>query len=193
MDMEQQVNSVCRSGYAQLRNIGHIRQYLSSEATKSLVNCLVTSRLDYCNALNGLPNTILSKLQRVQNTAARIITRTARHDHITPVLKELHWLPVKYRVQHMILTHTYKALHEQSPQYVKDMIDVYRPSRNLRSQDSTTLVVPRTRTVMYGNRSFSYAAPSLWNALPSNIRDASTLNMFKGLLQTHFFVLSYVN
>ena len=111
MDMEQHVNSVCKSCFGQIRQIGHIRQYLTTDATKSLVNSLVTSRLDYCNALLSIvPKTILNKLQNVQNTAARVVTRTSRYCHITPILKELHWLPVQYRVQYKSLTHTYKAL-----------------------------------------------------------------------------------
>ena len=192
MDMEKQVNAVCRSSYAQLRCIGHIRKYLSYDATKSLVNCLVTSRMDYCNAmLNGIPNTLMHKLQRVQNTAARIVTRTSRCSHITPVLKELHWLPLKYRVQYKTLTFTYKALHEQSPDYIRDMLKVYKPSRTLRSQDSLSLVVPNARTVMFGNRSFAYAAPALWNALPIHIKSATSLVTFKSLLKTHFFLLHY--
>ena len=120
MNMMNHVNSVCRSSYAQLRQIGHIRQYITCDATKSLVNSLVTSRLDYCNSLlYKLPKTTLNKLQTVQNTAARIITKTPRASHITPVLKELHWLPVESRVQYKILTLTYKALNGQAPAYLK--------------------------------------------------------------------------
>ena len=100
----------------------------------------------------------MTKLQRVQNTAARIVTRTARHDHITPALKQPHWLPVKYRVQYELLVHTYKALYGQSPVYMRDMLEVYRPSRTLRSQNTMTLVVPKMKTVMYGNRTFRYSA-----------------------------------
>ena len=149
MDMELHVNSVCRSCYMQLRQIGHIRQYLTTDDTKSLVNALVTSRLDYCNALlYSVPKTILSKLQNVQNTAARLITRTSRYNHITPVLKELHWLPVQHRVVYKILTHTYKALHGESPAYIRHMLQVYVPRRTLRSQnDPVPLVVPRCHTV----------------------------------------------
>lgn len=96
MDMQQHVNSVCKSCFGQIRQIAHIRQYLTMDATKSLVNTLVTSRLDYCNALlSGVPKTILNKLQDVQNTAARVVTRTSRYCHISPILKELHWLPVQ--------------------------------------------------------------------------------------------------
>ena len=105
MDMERHVNSVCKSCFGQIRQISHIRQFLTTDVTKSLVNSLVTSRLDYCNALlYGVPKTILNKLQNVQNTAARVVTRTSRFSHITPILKELHWLPIQYRVQYKILT-----------------------------------------------------------------------------------------
>ena len=192
MDMEQQINSVCRSAYVHLRNIGHIRKFLTVDATKALVNALVTSRLDYCNALLiGVPNTVLSKLQRVQNTAARIVTRTPRWNHITPVLKDLHWLPVYYRIKFKILTHTFKALSGQSPRYIKELLEVYRPVRDLRSQNSRTLVVPKTRTNQYGNRSFKFAAPNLWNSLPSSIRNATNLDTFKKMLKTHFFVMHF--
>jgi len=146
LNMEQQLNNICRAGYHQLRNIGDIRRYLTSDASKSLVNGLIISRLDYCNALlNELPQTSINKLQHIQNTAARIVTRTSRRNHITPILKDLHWLPVKYRVQFKILMHTYKAPHEQAPRYISDMLTVYQP-RTLRSMVSVTSVVPRVRT-----------------------------------------------
>ena len=192
MSMEQQVNSVSRSGYYQLRNIGHIRRYLTNNATKSLVNGLVTSRLDYCNVLLcGMPQTTLNKLQQVQNRAARIVTRTSRNSHVTPVLKELHWLPIKYRVQFKILMHTYKALHGLAPKYISDMLNVYQPKRALRSMDTCTLVVPKVRTVTYGDRQYKTMAPKLWNALPVRIRQAGTLETFKSQLKTHFFTLHF--
>ena len=134
--MEKHVNTVCRSAYHQLRNIGHIRKYLTTDATKTLVNCLVTSKLDYCNSLLfGIPKLTVNKLQRVQNTAARIITKTPRHDHITPVLKELHWLPICQRIDYKVLLYTYKALHGQCPQYIIDLLCVYRQARDLRSSN----------------------------------------------------------
>jgi len=76
---------------------------------------------------------------------ARIVTRTSRRNHMTPILKDLHWLPVKYRVQFIILMHTCKALHEQAPRYIYDMLTVYQPRRTLRSLGSVTLVVQRVR------------------------------------------------
>ena len=193
MDMEKQVNSVCRACYTKLRQISYIRPYLTTSATKTLVHSLVTSKLDYCNVLlSGLPKTTLNKLQTVQNTAARIVTKTGRFDHITPVLKELHWLPVQHRIEFNILTNTYKAMNDMAPSYIKDMLIRYIPSRALRSKsDHLTLVVPRSRTVTYGDRSFAVTAPKLWNALPFGIRNAGTIDSFKRSLKTHYFYKAY--
>ena len=132
LTMENQVLQVCKSAYFQLRKIASIRRYLTSAATRSLVHALVTSRLDYCNSLLvGLPGSLLQKLQKVQNTAARIITRTARYEHITPVLMELHWLPIKRRVEFKVLLYTFKAIHGDAPAYMKDMVQIKTPQRSL--------------------------------------------------------------
>ena len=194
MTMEKHVSSVCRAGYGQLRQIGHIRKYLNAAATKSLVNSLVTSRMDYCNALlYGIPKIQLNKLQHLQNTAARIITRTSRFDHITPVLKELHWITVTHRIDFKILVQTYKAMYDLSPCYLTELLEIYHPSRNLRSMDSKQLVVPKSKTATYGNRSFSTVAPKLWNELPTGIRDAKSLDVFKKSVKTHLFRKIYGN
>ncbi|MCG8430763.1 MAG: hypothetical protein MJA29_06305, partial [Candidatus Omnitrophica bacterium] len=191
MSMEPQVNSVCRSAYAQLRNIGKIRRYLTPGATKALVHGLVTSRLDYCNSLlYGVPKALTDKLQRVQNTAARIITRTSKFEHITPVLQELHWLPVTSRVRFKVLLHTYKALHGHAPEYLVKSISVRHPQRALRSASAVTLTAPRYRT-QYGSRSFSHSAAVLWNALPMGVRNAPTISSFVKLLKTLLFAQAY--
>jgi hypothetical protein len=96
--MEKQCNAIARSCYFHIRNIGCIRSFISEDACKMLVNTLVTSRLDYGNALlYGITKYVTDKLQRVHNTAVRLITRTKKMDHITPVLIRLHWLPVESR------------------------------------------------------------------------------------------------
>lgn len=194
MDMDKHVNTVCKSAYFILRNIGRIRKFLTMDATRTLVNSLVTSKLDYCNSLLvGISSSNLNKLQRAQNTAARIILRTSRYDHITPVLEELHWLPICQRIKYKVLVYTYKALNGQCPQYLTDLLNVYRPTRALRSSNDLSLVVPRTRTVTFGNRSFSHAAPFLWNALPDAIRSSSSLDIFRKHLKTHLFLDNYGN
>ena len=93
-----------------------------------MIHALVTSRLDYCNAvLYGLPASVRNTMQRLQNMCARMVTRTRRRDHITPVLIKLHWLPVRRRIEYKILSRTYRAIHRQAPQYLCDMLPLYQP------------------------------------------------------------------
>ena len=134
-------------GRIHVRNIGRIWRYLTEDSTKTIVHALVTSRLDYCNAvLYGLPASVTNKMQRLQNTCARMITKTKRHDHITPMLIKLHWLPVRRRIEYKILSHIYRAMHRRAPQYLCDMLPFYQPARALRPQSTLTLSVPRSRT-----------------------------------------------
>lgn len=192
LSMENQVKAVCKSAYAQLRSIGHIRRCLTMDASKKVVNSLVTTRLDYCNSLlYGIPSKLMYKLQKVQNTAARIITRTSKYSHITPVLKELHWLPVECRLKYKVLLHTHRALYGEAPLYITNMVKRYIPGRSLRSQNTTQLEVPRGRTVSYGDRCYTRAAPLLWNTLPSQLQNTNKLTTFKSLLKTYFFQQYY--
>ena len=188
------VNQVTKSAFFHLRNIARIRPSLSFSAAETLTHAFITSRLDYCNSiLFGLPNYILNKLQYVQNSAARLLTSTRRRDHITPVLQNLHWLPVKQRIEFKVLLTTYKAINGLAPSYLTDLIPLGSQPRCLRSADFITLETRRTRLCTWGDRAFSAAAPSLWNALPSHIRQAESLPMFKKALKTHLFKTAYPN
>ena len=163
-------------------------KYLTAESTKGAVISLVTSRFDYCNGLLcGIPEELICKLQRVQNNAARVITLTKKYDHITPVLKELHWLPVRKRIEFKILLLAYKCLHGTAPSYLREMLKEYVPPRTLRSTSKNLLCEPRTNMKTYGDRSFSACAPKLWNQLPNNIRAAGSVAIFKRQLKTHLF------
>jgi len=191
MSMTAHVSAVIRSCYMHLRNIGRIRKYLSQDATRSLIYGLVTSRLDYCNSLlYGITQTQVKRLQRVQNMAARIVTGTKRRDHITPILKELHWLPIKYRIEYKVALFVFKVINDQAPQYLKDMIELYQPSRSLRSSSQNILSVPRTRC-KYGDRSFRVSGPKTWNALPDSFRNIESLDCFKKGLKTHLFIQAF--
>ncbi len=125
----------------------------------------VTNKLDYCHpVLYGLRNYIITKLQYVQNSAARLLTSTHKFDHITPVLIQLNWLPVKCRIDFKILLRTFKALKNKAPENICNLITVYESLCNIRSlaHDNLLLVEPKTRLVSYGDRAFCKAAPKLW-------------------------------
>ncbi|KAI5622660.1 hypothetical protein C0J50_17777, partial [Silurus asotus] len=93
------------------RNIAKLRNMLSISDAEKLIYVFMTSRLDYCNALlGGCPALSINKFQLVQNVAARVITRSRKYDHITPILSSLHWLPVKFRTDYKLLLLTNKAL-----------------------------------------------------------------------------------
>ncbi len=165
---------------------------LSLSVAEKLINNFVLSRVDYCNALLArVSKTTLSKLQSVQNSAGRILTRTKTSEHISPVLESLHQLPVRFRIDFKILMLTYKALHGLAPHYLSQLLTVYTPSRDLRSSDSGLLVVPPTHLQSMGDRAFSSCAPNLWNSLPSEIRQAESFSFFKSVLKTYFFQNSF--
>ena len=194
LKMVTQINQTCKAAFFHIFNIRRIRKFLSSDTVQTLVNAFVTSRLDYCNSiLFGLPNTELQKLQRVQNTAARLICNTNKFDHITPTLVKLHWLPVKYRIHFKILLITFKAIHGLAPKYLSELLTRKKISNyNLRSTSEIVLQHPRTKTLRtLGDRSFTAAAPALWNNLPNVVRSATSINSFKKLLKTHFFKMAF--
>ena len=193
MSMRQHVNYTSRTARFHLRNISRIRRYIPEESCKLLVQSLVTSRLDYSNGLlYGIPKSAVSILQSVQNSAARSVTKTAPREHITPVLRELHWLPVDRRIEYKILLYAYKALNGLAPEYLCNMVELYAPDRVLRSASQNLLVVPRGKHCQYGMRTFAMAAATLWNSL--NVRDRSnrirgspSLESFKSNLKTLLF------
>ena len=194
LTLHQHINNVSKSGSYAMRNIGQIRKYLNNKDCEKLVHAFVTSRLDCCNSiLYGLPDSELAKLQQIQNTAARLVVRLKKCDHITPVLQKLHWLPVKSQINYKILLLTYKALNGLAPSYLSELLDIYCPSRNLRSSSKLLLTTKKTNTVNYGDRAFSICAPKLWNNLPLHIRRAKSLSSFKSQLKTHLFNNSWLD
>jgi hypothetical protein len=184
-NLECHVRLLCKKAYYQIFLIKKIRAYITEDAARTLVQANVTSILDYCNSLlYGLPSQLISRLQRVQNCAARVVKKLGRHCHITPVLKDLHWLPVKQRIEYKILLITHKALHRLAPPYIMDLLVPYQPTRSLRSQDSNLLTVQHARLQTYGARSFSCAAPKLWNSLPNHMRQITSVTAYKAALKT---------
>ncbi len=189
LKMDTQVSKMCKSAWFNLYNISKIRIYLTTEQTKTAVHAYVTSKLDNNNSLlAGIPLVLTSKLQSVQNAAAKLITKSKKYDHVTPILRDLHWLPILHRITFKVLLQTYKALNGIGPAYLRELLTFYVPPRPLRSaSDHLKLTSPTTRLITYGDRSFSAFAVSKWNELPSNIRTAISVPSFKAMLKKDIF------
>jgi hypothetical protein len=197
LDFNIHVNKVCQAAYYHIKAIRRIRPMLTVKIANELASAVVTSRLDYCNAvLSGLSDYNVAKLQRVQNTLARIVAQVSRREHITPVMADLHWLPVSSRIDYKLAMLTFKTLSIGEPIYLAELIKPYIPPRNLRSIDAYRLAVPPVavaRTV-FARRSFSYAAPNLWNSLSHELRSFDRTSMpatFGCKLKTELFKIAY--
>ena len=118
----------------------------------------------------GLPDYVINRLQLIQNSAARLVFCARKHDHVTPLLVNLHWLPIQCIIQFKILMMTFKVLRGEAPSYLCDLITPYVPTRTLRSQNKLLSHQPRFRLKNYGRRAFKTSAPCLWNDLPYNIK-----------------------
>ena len=188
LNFEKHITKLVQSCFYQLRNISKIRPILSYKDTETLLHAFISSRLDYCNSLfTCLSQKSIHRLQVVQNSAARLLNRTKRCEHITPTLAALHWLPICWRINFKILLLTFKALHDLSPNYISDLLVPYRPTRTLRSAGKGLLTIPESRLASKGDRSFSVLAPKLWNELPEELRLADSVTHFKSLLKTHLY------
>ena len=139
--------------------------------------------IGYSTLLAGLSQCLLKKIQYVHNAAAKMIVLAPKSDHVSPLLRKLHWLPINCRIEQKI-----SSLPETRPQYLSDLIQVYTSSRCLcSSSDTRILRIPTVKTKSYGQRSFAYQAPTIWNKLPLEIRHQDTIDGLKRALKTHLF------
>ena len=191
MTMTDHINNLARSANYHLKRISKTRKYLTQDAASKLIHAFVSSRLDYANALlGGVPACHLQKLQKIQNTAARILALVPRRQHIQPILRELHWLPVAQRITYKIVLLSFKALTGTAPAYLSELLEWYTPTRTLRSASKHQLVIPHAQ-LAHGRRAFCCIAPTLWNELPEDLRAATKLTSFKTGLKTYLFGLAY--
>ena len=178
LSLKTHVLKLVRTANFELRRIGSIRSLLTTEATAALVSAFILSRLDYCNSLlsSGCPRSLILRLQKFQNNAARLILRISKREHISPHIASLHWLPIDSRIKYKLACICYNSMSTNSPPYLSDLLTVYTASRQLRScSDNSVLRRPSVRTVSYGQRSFAYYAPSAWNALPQQVRSSDSV------------------
>ena len=193
LGMDLHVNNITRSCFFQLRQLRSIRRSFTMEASKTLVHTLISRRVDYCNSIfYGATNTVLQRLQSVLNAAARLITNTRKFDHITPVLRDqLHWFPIRQRINFKTATFIRNSLHGRGPSYLSRScipISEIAARAHLRSAARRHLSTPRTRTRRFGPRSFRVSGPVAWNSLPDDIKNPElTLERFKTGLKTHLF------
>jgi len=187
--LDHQVKNVVKNCFYQLRTIARMKSFLTVSDLETVIHAFISTRLDYCNAVYvGINQSLMSRLQLVQNAAARLLAGIKKREHIT-VLKRLHWLPVKYRIEYKILLFVYKAVHGLAPEYIKDLMN---SSRTQRSFNCSLLFVPRTRLKTKGDRAFSVAGPRLWNALPPEIRrTASSVDVFKSRVKTYLYSVCF--
>ena len=150
-----------------------------------------------CNSIfYGATNIVVRRLQSVLDAAARLISNKRKFDHITPVLRDqLHWLPIRQRIDFKIAVFVYNALHGRGPTYLSCTCNPVREvgaRAHLRSVVRGDLTVPRTKTRRFGPRSFRVSGPVVWNSLPEDIRILElSLERFKSMLKTHLFRQAY--
>lgn len=165
------VQKTAASATYHIRSLVAIRDHVPRDLLRQLCTSLVISRLDYCNAvLTGLPKCSLRPLQLALNMAARLVCNAKRSCHVSPLLKELRWLPIEKRIELKILTLTLKARSAFAPSYLAELLKDYMPTRVLRSSALPTLAVPPFKLKTVGDRSFCSAGPRAWNSLPPSLR-----------------------
>ena len=184
--LHQHIMNTCTAAYIELRRFNSIRHFLSVDATKTLMCSLWLSKLDYCNSLlSGSPQYLIQLFQKVQNSAAWITLRAPRVEHTSPLL---HWLPVQQRIKYKVCSVCYTTLTGASPKYMSELVNVYTPSRCLRSSSgSHTLTIPCVRTKTCGQRFFAYQGPAKWNYLPFDLRDKRCPVLFQRCFENSCF------
>jgi hypothetical protein len=162
---------------------------------QSLVVALVLTRWDYGNAtLAGLANQSLVKLQSVLNAAARLIFSWRKFEHVTPLLRELHWLRFPERINYKLALLAFKCLNGLAPPYLacefRRVADTDSRQR-LRSASTAELIIPRVRCATIGGRAFPVVAAQLWSSLPPSVTSSSSLKVLKSRLKTELFARRY--
>ena len=192
LSMNEHVSQLKRKLYFDLKKISSIRECLTKDACKKLISSLIFSKLDYCNSLlSGTSTSNIKSLQTIQNNAARLVAKKKREDEALPIMKDLHWLPVKERIDYKVATLVFKCLNNTAPSYLAELVEIYAPNRCLRSSfDKTILKTPKIR-LKAGEKSFSWSGPTVWNKLPPKIREIQTIDSFKKNLKTLYFRQCY--
>jgi len=206
LSFDSHITNLSRNCYYHIRDLRRLRSSLDYNTTKIIATSLVQSKLDYCNSLFfNLPQCQISRLQLIQNSLARVVTSSPKHSHVTPILKNLHWLKISDRINYKLASLTYKVLQTRQPSYLYSLISI-QSTRSTRSSSIVTLSRASHSTLKRSNRAFRHAAPQIWNSLPLDLRQYSTNytsdplqspplsishSSFHSKLKTHLFRHSY--
>ena len=191
MSFSDQINSVSKSCHFHIRDIRRIRHLLPLSTATALANSLVSSKLDYCNSLySGISQTYLNKLQRIQNSLARVITNTSKYQHITPTLKKLHWLPIKQRIDYKTCLLTYKTLTNQQPTYLYNSLSFPSHSVSTRSSDSACSFHSICPIITWQKGFLCHRSTPL-EFTPPDTRNSSSLPIFRSRLKKHLFKIAF--
>ena len=183
LTMNKHVNTIVSHCYKLLKNIGRIRKIITKKHTEMLVHAVISSRLDYCNSLLfNISKSNMYKLQKVQNAAARLVAGTRKRQSVSGVLRDLHWLRVESRIIFKILLLVHKVVTGRCSENLNIKYKTFtcRPHEVL-------MLETKPAATKYGQRTFDYVAPRLWNALPPHIRCEENTDIFKRSVKTMLF------
>jgi len=187
--MDNHVNAVTKSIHYHIRALRHIRSSISEDTAKMVASALVGSRIDYANSvLYATTQKNISKLQKAQNLLACVVTCSPRSSQFSSnnLLQHLHWLPIKHRINFKIANITFCTLQSSQPVYLWSILHMHHSTRSLRLSNTNLLCAPFVRTI-FGSRSFSVAAPKIWNSIPPALRMCTSHDTFRHQLKTHYF------
>ena len=186
------INKITSSYYCKLCDIAKIRPCLHTKSAQLIIQALVLSNIDYCNSLlAGSSQYQLDKLQHIQNMSCWVICNIRKHDHVSPEMKCLHWLKIPERITYKLCLLVYECWNNLAPKYLSDLLPPNPSSRELWSSQTDNIYTPCFKNSQCKHSSFSSARPRAWNSLPTVIKNAQSLQVFKALLRTHLFNISY--
>ena len=157
-----------------------MKEYMSKDDLESYVHSVISSKLDYCNVvLYGINKSIVNKLQKLQNAAARLIFKLPKHSSVSDKIRQLHWLRVEERIVFKIILFVYKFFTSNGPAFLNDILEIVDLESRLLSR--------KNLITKYGRRSFRYVAPHMWNRLPIELRTLNSDDLFKKKLKHILF------
>ena len=191
ISLDDHITDIVRACNYHIRALRHIRPFINRDTVNTVACSMVFSKLDYCNAIvYCVSEHNITRLQRVQNSLARVVCQAPYRSSSTHLRRALHWLPARQRIECKVASLTFKVRLHHQPVYLSELVIDHVPTRSTRSSDKVLLVVPRTK-IATASRAFHVAAPRTWNSLPLEVRSITSTRTFYQRLKTHLFDSAY--